>query len=150
MALVVIGAVMAGLGRYLLALASRRLGHWLSPERRANLEAVGDNLRSHRAGSILGLGLFALSPLPSAQLFEAAGLLNLSLIPVTASFFVGRLVSYSLYIGGATLAEHSFGDVVRSSLTSPTGIALQVAMLAGIVLLTRIDWPKRLKVKPDV
>jgi hypothetical protein len=44
------------------------------------------------------------------------------LLPLTAAFFAGRLVSYSAYVGAA----------------------LQVAMLAGLVLLVRVDWAARL------
>ena len=93
----------------------------------------------------LGLGLFALSPLPSAQLFMAAGLARMRLLPFTAAFFAGRFVSYTIYgVTAHTIRATSLGEIVRSSLTSPWGIALQVAMLAGIVALTRIDWRKRL------
>jgi hypothetical protein len=40
--------------------------------------------------------LFAAAPLPSAQLFEAAGLARVRLRHLVAAFFVGRLVSYSI------------------------------------------------------
>jgi hypothetical protein len=88
-----------------------------------------------------GLGLFALSPLPSAQLFEAAGLIGVALLPLTVAFFAGRLVSYSLYVGAAhTAADTSIGQVVLESLKSPVGIAVEIALIGGLVLLTRIDW----------
>ena len=64
---------------------------------------------------------------------------------VTAAFFAGRFVSYTIYgVTAHTIRATSLGEVIRSGLTSPWGIALQVAMLAGIVALTRIDWRKRL------
>jgi hypothetical protein len=86
LALVIIGAVCAGAGRLCLALVTRAFRHRLGPERLANLRrAAGDSVRSHRVGSVLGLALFALSPVPSAQLFEAAGLLDVPLLPLTAS-----------------------------------------------------------------
>ena len=139
--LVLVGSVAAASGRLVLALAFRSLGDHVPARRRANLEAAGEVLGSSRGRSVAGLGLFALSPLPSAQLFEAAGLLRLVLLPLTAAFFLGRLVSYSLYVGAAhTAADTSAGQVVLDSFTSPWGIASQIALLAGIVLLTRIDW----------
>lgn len=143
-ALVALGALAAGTGRYLLALACFRLRYRLSERRRSNLQAAQTYLRSHRGGAVLGLGLFALSPLPSAQLFEAAGVLALPLLPLTVAFFAGRLVSYSIYVSAAALAERSFGRVFTSALTSPVGIAVQIAMLLGIVLLTQIDWTRAL------
>ena len=75
----------------------------------------------------------------------AAGLARMRLLPFTAAFFAGRFVSYTIYgVTAHTIRATSLGEVVRSGLTSPWGIALQVAMLAGIVALTRIDWRKRL------
>lgn len=142
--LVLVGAVAAASGRFVLASAARRLRPRLSARRRESLEAAEDALSGGRARGVLGLGLFALSPVPSAQLFVAAGLLTVPLVPLTLAFFAGRLVSYSLYVGGASLARDSIGDVFARSLTSPLGIALQVGMLAGLVLLLRIDWAKRL------
>jgi uncharacterized membrane protein YdjX (TVP38/TMEM64 family) len=93
-----------------------------------------------RTKAVAGLGLFALSPVPSAQLFVAAGLLTVPLLPLTAAFFVGRLVSYTIYVTAASAARGSLGDVLGDALGSPLGIALQVALLAGLVLLLRFDW----------
>jgi hypothetical protein len=144
-ALVVLGALAAAGGRFCLASATGRLRGRLSPERRESLEALKDYLTGHRGRSALGLALFTLSPLPSAQLFEAAGLIAAPLVPVTAVFFVGRLVSYSLYIGAATVAERSLGSTLVSTLTSPVGIAVQVLLVLSVVLLARIDWAKIIK-----
>ena len=93
---------------------------------------------------MLGLALFALSPVPSAQLFIAAGITGVRLVPLTAAFFSGRLVSYSIYIGAANAAQDSLGPILTDSLRSPLSIALQVAMLAGVVALVRVDWAQML------
>jgi len=51
-----------------------------------------------------------------AQLFEAAGLIGMTLLPLTTAFFAGRLVSYALYVGSALAAKHtSAGHPVHSS-----------------------------------
>jgi uncharacterized membrane protein YdjX (TVP38/TMEM64 family) len=144
--LVAIGALAAAAGRLLLALATRALREHVPAKYKSNLEDAGKVLQKDRKRSIAGLGLFALSPVPSAQLFEAAGLMRIALLPLTAAFFVGRLVSYSIYVGGASAAaETSVGQQITKSFTSPWAIALQVLMLAGLVLLSRVDWSKRLK-----
>jgi hypothetical protein len=80
----------------------------------------------HPAKSIVGLGLFALSPVPSGQLFVAAGLMRVALLPLTVAFFAGRVVSYTIYVTGASAIKDTFGDQVIDSLTSPLGIALQL------------------------
>jgi membrane protein YqaA with SNARE-associated domain len=143
--LVLVGAVAAALGRFTLASAARRLRPRLSDHRRESLAAAEEALTGGRARGAVGLGLFALSPVPSAQLFVAAGLLTVPLVPLTLAFFAGRLLSYSLYVGGASLARDSLGDLVVRSLTSPVGIALQIAMLGGLVLLLRVDWAAHLR-----
>ena len=52
-------------------------------------------------------------------------------------------MSYSIYAGGAKAVEHlTIGDTFRDSLTSPLGIGLQVLMLAGLVVLAKVDWAK--------
>ena len=141
-ALVILGAVAAGAGRYLLATASAALRDRLGEGRRANLLAAQRYLTGHRGRAAVGLGLFALSPVPSAQLFEAAGILGLPLLPLTGAFFAGRIVSYSIYLSAATLAQRSYGDLFASALTSPVGIAVQVLMLVGIAGLTQVDWSR--------
>jgi len=144
-ALVVVGALAAASGRYLLARASRHFRGRLSPQRRANLDAARRHLTANSTRSVVGLGIFALSPVPSAQLFEAAGLMDVSLGPVVVAFFAGRLVSYSLYVSGASALSHTdFGRVFASTLTSPWGIAIQVVLLVAIVALGRVDWAARL------
>jgi hypothetical protein len=146
-ALVVVGALAAAAGRIVLALGTRRLRRHLPERHRRNLEAAGEAITERRGRSVAALALFAVSPVPSAQLFEAAGLLHTArLVPLTAAFFAGRLVSYALYVGGSdALEDTDTGKVLLSSLTSWWGVLLQVAMLVGLVLLARVDWARVLK-----
>lgn len=143
--LVLTGALAAALGRLLLACAFRLLASRISGRTRRNLEAARKALERNRRGAIVGLALFALSPVPSAQLFEAAGLARVPLLGFTAAFFVGRTISYSIYAATAKgIAQSSVGESFRHALTSPWGIALQLAMIALVVAFTQIDWAKRL------
>ena len=141
--LVLISAVAAALGRFALAHAFRLLRGKVPEKMKRNLEAVGKALENRKHGAFLGLGLIALSPLPSAQLFEAAGLTGVRLARFTAAFFVGRLVSYSIYAGTAKgIEKTNMGDAFRLSLTSPVGIGLEIMMIGLLVALTQIDWEK--------
>jgi len=133
--LVLGGALAAASGRYLLACGARRLRPHFSAARLQRLDRAQAALEANRRRSLAGLGLFALSPVPSGQLFVAAGLMTVPLLPLTAAFFAGRLVSYSIYVSAANLAEHSLGGVVVDALTSPPGMALQLAMLVGLGIL---------------
>lgn len=144
-ALVLVGAGAAAGGRVTLALTARRFRSRMSEQRLQNLEAVKAELGATRARGLAALGLFLISPLPSAQLFIAAGLLNAPLRPLTAAFLVGRLAAYSLYVGLATVAAAGLGELLEDSLRSPLGIVIQLAMLAGLVALLRVDWVEVLR-----
>ena len=143
-ALVIEGAVAAMAGRFLLAMAARRFGHRLRPAYRARLDDVRSTVTRHRGGALAGLAVFAISPLPSAQLFLAAGLLHIPLVPVTAAFFAGRIVSYSIYVSVATIAQKHLGAVLSQFLGSPLSIAMQILLLAAVAALPLVDW-RRLK-----
>ncbi|HEX6457024.1 MAG TPA: hypothetical protein VF009_10965 [Solirubrobacterales bacterium] len=133
--LVLGGALAAASGRFVLAKAARRLRPRLAAARIERLDRAEAALSADGRRTAAGLGLFALSPVPSGQLFVAAGLMTVPLLPLTAAFFAGRLVSYSIYVGAAHVAEKSLGDVVVDALTSPLGMALQVAMLIALAVL---------------
>lgn len=148
-AIVIVGAFAAASGRWVLARGFRLLAHHVSDKIKANLGAARQALERRKAGGILALGLFALSPLPSAQLFAAAGLTGVRLLPFTLAFFAGRLVSYAIYAGTAHVVEGlTLESTIRDTLTSPLGIALQVLMLAALVALARVDWARVLGPKP--
>lgn len=142
-ATVAIGAFAAACGRFILAWSFRLLGARAPSRIRRNLDAAREVFQRRRSAGFAALGLFALSPVPSAQLFEAAGLTKVPLFPFTAAFFAGRLVSYSIYaLGARTLRNQALGDVIVEQLTSPLGIALQLAMIAAVIALAWIDWQK--------
>ena len=105
--LVAVGALAAALGRRLLALATRALGGFLPAKLKASAEAARALVSRRRSSSVAALGLFALSPLPSGQLFVAAGLARAPLPAFTAAFFAGRVVSYTVYFATAQLARAS-------------------------------------------
>jgi uncharacterized membrane protein YdjX (TVP38/TMEM64 family) len=141
--MVVTGALAAALGRFALGSLSRLFADKLSHKTRANLNAARELLEKRKRNAFLALGLFALSPVPSAQLFEAAGLTGVSLVRFTIAFFFGRIISYSIYgFTAEKMKQSSLGDTFRDSLTSPLGIALQLLMLALLVLLAKVDWAK--------
>jgi hypothetical protein len=140
--LIALGVVAAASGRYLLASAFRRwrglLPHWYL----VNMENAGAQLTRSLAHTTALLGLFFVSPLSSAQLFEAAGIMTrVPLRPLVLAFAAGRLVTYSVYVSGAHyVSETSLGELIARNLTTPQGIAVQVAMVVGLVALGAVRW----------
>ena len=139
-ALVVLGAVAAMAGRYLLARMARHFKGRLPARLRDNLEDARTLIERKRIGAFALFGIFVISPLPSAQLFLAAGLLDLPLGLLTWAFFLGRLVSYSIYVSLATLADKQFGGVIDKVFGSPWSIALQLLLLVVVCLLPFVRW----------
>ena len=142
-AIVIVGAVAAALGRFTLAHGFRLLSNHVPDKTRRNLAAARAAFERRKRSGLAALALFAVSPLPSAQLFAAVGLARVPIAAFTLAFFAGRLVSYSLYAGSAHLIEaRTVGDTFRETLTSPLGLALQVLLLAALVAFARIDWER--------
>lgn len=144
--LVVTAAIAAALGRYVLGLLSGFFEHRFPKRLRANLDAAGELVERRPANKLIGLALFVFTPVPSAQLFEAAGLIGVRLWPCALAFFVGRLGYYTLYAFTARkLSASSYLDDFRDQLTSPLGIAVQLLVIGGLILLMRVDWKSRLR-----
>ncbi len=118
-ALILEGAVAATSGRLLLALAFRGFGRKLPAKRQESLQVLGRAIGESRTGLLASFALFAVAPLPSAQLFEAAGLAQIRLGRLLVAFFLGRLVSYSIYVGGASAAHQSLSRLFSKGLFSP-------------------------------
>jgi uncharacterized membrane protein YdjX (TVP38/TMEM64 family) len=138
--LVVLGATASMIGRFLLASASKRTRSHFPARFRQNLQRASELLGKRKRGAAALFLLFVFSPLPSAQLFVAAGLLDLPLAALAAAFFLGRVVSYSIYVAAATLADKHFGNILSKVFGSPWTIALQIALLIAVSLIPFIDW----------
>jgi hypothetical protein len=135
------GALAAVTGRFLLARAFRAFGRKLPARRTESLEVLGRLLGRSRGGLVSSFIFFAVAPVPSAQMFEAAGLARIGLAPLLGAFFVGRLVSYSFYVGAASAAHDSVAKLFRQGFTSPQAIAIQLIAIALLVAMVSIDWP---------
>jgi membrane protein YqaA with SNARE-associated domain len=147
--LAVTAAVAATLGRYVLARMSRLLAHRFPEKTRSNLEAARLLFERRRRNSLIGLGLFVLTPVPSAQLFEAAGMAGVSLLCLTGAYFLGRLGFYSGYaFAGRAISQASLGETFREAVTSPVGIGVQVLVIAVLVAFIRFDWAKWVSKRP--
>lgn len=140
--LIVTGVVAAATGRWGLATLFRRYRHKLPKSYITNMENAETHLIKSQSRTRALLALFLVSPLSSAQLFEAAGMMkSIAIKPLVLAFAAGRLVTYSITVSSASaVAASSFGDVILATLTSPTAIAIQIVAIAGLVLLGNIKW----------
>lgn len=136
------GAFAASAGRLALALASRHSGQrFLSERSRDNLGALGDWIDTKgKVAAPLAMLLYSFGPIPSNQLFIAAGLTTANLVPIVGAFLAGRLLSYTLWVSTAHFAVTRLGDLFAAEFRSATLVGLQLVAIAVLVLFTRIDW----------
>ena len=143
--IIAVGVIAASTGRYILASGTRLIRYKLKEKYVENLERLRGHLSRNGRGWVLYFLFFIISPLPSAQVFEAAGLMNAKLIPITIAFAFGRGISYSVSVlSASTLKEHAMGSLVIDSIKSPWGIAMQLVSIFAIYFLLKVDWSKRL------
>ena len=141
--IVVVGAICAGAGRFNLARLTAMLRYKIKGKTLENLESARKVLEEKSSRKIAMLALFMISPLPSAQLFEAAGLIGTRLLPLTLAFFSGRIVTYSLYVTGASqLKSNGLGELIKEQFTSVWAIVFQLLMICGVYFLTKINWSR--------
>ena len=141
-ALVLLGVMSATLGRAILANVFRTIRGWLPKGYVANMERIGVRIGEHPRKTFGLLALFFISPISSAQLFEAAGIIKrIALGPLLLAFAGGRLISYSIYVSGAgVLKETSLGQIVQKEFTSPIAIVIQILLIIGLVALGNVKW----------
>lgn len=147
--LVLVGVCAAAAGRFFLATYFRRYSKLLPKKFTKNMNYLAKHFEVNKGRFYLVITLFLTSPISSAQLFEAAGLMrSVSLRPLVLAFAVGRLFSYSFYVASVSVLKTSnIGEIILRNLTSPVAIAIQISLIMGLVLLGNIDWTKRLKSK---
>ena len=140
--LIIMAVITAAFAHWLMAHAFRKLRPRLPQSYVRNMNNLGAKIVKSSATSWGLLILFLWSPLSSAQLFVAAGLMpQIKILPLTLTFALGRCFTYSTYVYGAhKFAETDLGERILHEMTSPLAIAIQVAMVAGIIALGMIRW----------
>lgn len=141
-ALVILGVIGATTGRFILASYFRRFRNRLPASYITNMENASTHLTKSKGHAVALMTLFVFSPLSSAQLFEAAGIMRrIPLVPICAAFAAGRVVTYSSYVyGSKAIQTTTLGELITRNITSPQAIVAQVAMIVGLVLLGTIKW----------
>lgn len=141
-ALIMLGLLGATSGRLILASLFRRYRSLLPKRYLANMQNASTHLTRSSFHLSAVIALFFISPLSSAQLFEAAGIMTrIPLRPLLLGFAAGRVVTYTTYVYGAhAMQATSFGEMVTRNMATPRGIAAQVAMVLGLVALGNVPW----------
>ncbi len=146
-ALVILGVISATLGRAILTWYFRKFAHLVPSKFAKNMEFAGTYFTNHSTKRFAQFAIFLVSPISSAQLFEAVGMMKtINVKPLLAAFAAGRTFTYSTYVtGAAAIAATNFGDLVIHELKSPWAIAVQIVMISAFIALGSVDWKSRIR-----
>ena len=144
--LCIVCALASTAGRCGLALVSERWGRrLLNAQQRANVSALGQWLNERSSWrKALAVMVYSLGPIPSNQIFIAAGLSRVQLTPVAAGFLAGRLVSYPVLAFTARSVDDHVGlvSLFTKGWRDPKTIVLELVSILGVIVFARIDWPR--------
>lgn len=143
---ILIGVICAVAGRVVLYfLAAHLLRRFLSKGTLANFDSLRNYLSSREKITLPFIFAYAFSPIPSNQLFIVAGLTHFNIKLLTFSFFVGRLLSYSFWVGLANTASNTLEEIFAEHFTRTTSIIIEVIGITFLILVSRINWKRFLK-----
>ena len=146
-----IGATAATAGRVMLAKLARTIirRRFMSEASRANIDVIKEMIEGHRALAAGTFLFFAFSPFASNFLFIAYGLTSSPLRLVAIPFFLGRFVSYSLFVYAAAEVSQRL-VLIGTEAKNYFGIyfvASQFLFMGALYVFTRIDWKYAVKKK---
>ncbi|MBI1662508.1 MAG: hypothetical protein IS860_03240 [Nitrosopumilus sp.] len=153
-ALAMIGATGATIGRFFLKKISGLFRKFVGEEQKSNLDIIGDYLNHKKYGYLLASFLFGATPLPSNMLFITYGLMRAKSVGIYIGFWFGRTISYiiMIYFGNAVLQP--FLEIFEDRLTAILlidGVGIGVIVLFASINWTVLITQRKLKfVKPKI
>lgn len=143
---IILGAIFAVSGRIILAhLSQRYFRRFLSKKSEENFDSLGIFLQKNEKATLPFIIAYAFSPIPSNQLFIIAGLTRFNIRLLAFSFFVGRLISYTFWVGMATTAAESIEAVFANRFSSTGSVILEILGFAVVILLSKVNWSKYIR-----
>ena len=145
---IILGVIAATSGRIVLALISK---YWL---RKAlpisfysNYQYLGEYLKRHTKLTLPIVFGYAFSPISSNSLFIMAGFSNLNLKLIAASFFIGRLISYSFWIMVSHQLSNRLDTIFTGTFSNLNTFISALISMAIVIVIGRINWKNLLKSK---
>lgn len=143
---VLIGASFATFGRIILASISHRFfRRFFSKESQENYASIGAYLNSHEQITIPLVVTYAFIPIPSNHIFIAAGLAKVRIKLLASAFFVGRLISYTFWVGLSQKLADNLEDIFSSHYSKIGTIGVELLGVLVLFIIGKIAWKKILK-----
>lgn len=138
LALAVVGASGATLGRFVLLHASSYFRRFLGAERKTSLEKIGSYLRSKKIGYFLASFVFAATPLPDNMLFITYGLMKAKSAQIYIGYWLGRLAAYYVMLSVSELVLTPFLKIFEERYLGV--LFIDVASIVALVFFASINW----------
>ena len=139
--LVIGGVFFSGLGRILLAKGSTFVHRRLrKPDE--ELEEVKQYLEERRNYVGLASFLYCLLPLPSNNLFIAAGIVEVSMLRVMIGFWLGRSIADFVYVWTTDQVFQNLGSVFERFYSDWLAIVINLVSLGAAAALLLVPWPR--------
>lgn len=143
---VLIGASSALVGRVLLYnISSKFFSKLLSKESQENYDNLGKYFDTNKKLTIPLVFSYMFFPIPSNDIFIAAGLAKANIKLLAGAFFVGRLISYTFWIDITRHFFKSIDDIFNLHYSKTNTFIFEIAGLLVLYLVGKIAWKKILK-----
>src|SRR5215216_1294065 len=139
--LAVTGAIVSGCGRFFLAKGSDLLTRSLFKKKKEDLRELGGLLEEKPKLLPAIVFGYALTPLPTNNLFVAAGMVGVSVSRVLLGFWAARIPADLFWMWTTNATFASLEDVFEKG-GNWLAIVLQVGALSSIALLYVMPWGK--------
>jgi membrane protein DedA with SNARE-associated domain len=145
---IILGVIAATSGRIVLALISK---YWfkkvLPTGFYSNYQYLGKYLKGHTKLTLPIVFGYAFSPISSNSLFIMAGLSDLNLKLIAASFFIGRLISYSFWITASHQLSNRLDTIFTGAFSNLNTFISALISMGIVIIIGRIDWRNLLRSK---
>ncbi len=137
-AVAMVGATGATIGRFVLKKMSGLFRRFVSEEQKSNLDIVGDYLNKKKHGYVIASFLFGATPLPSNFLFISYGLMRAKNMGIYVGFWFGRTISYAVMIYFGNAALKPFLEIFEDRLTAI--LLIDAAGIGILIFFASINW----------
>ena len=146
LSVIFLGVIMATIGRLILAALTESYIQPILPKKeKENMLNLNKIFDLNKYLSFLFIFIFTLSPLPTNQLFIAAGLAKAELSLVAVAFFIGQTINYAFWVNLSQNINNNIEGALISHFSKSEMYAVEFLGFAILYIITRINWGKVLR-----
>lgn len=143
---VIVGASFATLGRIVLYYMAKKYFHvFFSQTSKKNFTAIGNYLNKRKHITIPLLIAYAFFPIPSNQVYIAAGLADFDIRVMASCFFIGRLISYTFWVSAAKITVSSLDLIFLKHISKTQTILIDILGFILLYAFSMINWKKLIR-----